>query len=111
MKPIVWCGDSLRSVRAFPEDARRESGHQLNRVQQGLDPQDWRPMASVGPGVREVRIRVEGQFRILYIAKFPDAIYVLCAFEKKSQKTPQRELRLAADRLQLILEERRRQRR
>jgi phage-related protein len=111
MKPIVWCGDSLRSVRAFPEDARRESGHQLNRVQQGLDPHDWKPMSSVGPGVREVRIRVEGQFRILYIAKLPDAIYVLCAFEKKSQKTPQRELQLAADRLQLILEERRRQRR
>ena len=111
MKPIVWCGDSLRSVRAFPEDARRESGHQLNRVQQGLDPQDWKPISSVGPGVREVRIRVEGQFRILYIAKLPDAIYVLCAFEKKSQKAPQRELRLAADRLQLILEERRRQRR
>lgn len=111
MKPIVWCGDSLRRVRGFPEDARRESGHQLNRVQQGLDPKDWKPMATVGPGVREIRIRQEGEFRILYIAKLPDAVYVLSAFEKKSQKAPQRELQLATDRLHLVMEERRRQRR
>jgi phage-related protein len=111
VKPIVWCGDSLRSVRAFPDDARRESGHQLNRLQQGFDPKDWKPMTTVGPGVREIRIRLEGQFRILYIANLPDAVYVLCAFEKKSQKTPQRELQLATNRLHLVLEERRRQRR
>ena len=68
-------------------------------------------MTSVGPGVREIRIRLEGEFRILYIAKLPDAVYVLSAFEKKSQRTPQRELQPATDRLHLILEERRRQRR
>ena len=100
----------MRSVRAFPDDARRESGHQLNRVQQGVDPNDWKPMTTIGPGVREIRVRLEGQFRILYIARLPDAVYVLFAFEKKSQKTPQRELQLATDRLHLILEERRRQR-
>jgi predicted XRE-type DNA-binding protein len=63
-------------------------------------------MTTVGPGVREIRIRLEGQFRILYVSKLPDAVYVLCAFEKKSQKTPQRELQLATERLHLILEER-----
>ena len=110
MKPIIWCSDSLRKIRGFPEDARREGGHQLNRVQHGLDAKDWKPMTSAGPGVREIRIRLEGEFRILYIAKLPDAVYVLSAFEKKSQRTPQRELQLATDRLHLILQERRRQR-
>ncbi len=111
MKPIVWCGDSLRKIRDFPDDARRESGHQLNRVQQGLDPKDWKPMTTVGVGVREIRIHHDGEFRVLYVAKLPEAIYVLNAFEKKTRKTPQRELDLAADRFRSVVEERRRQRR
>lgn len=111
MTPIVWCGDSLRKVRGFPEGARGEGGHQLNRVQQGLDPSDWKPMTTVGIGVREIRIHHDGEFRVLYVAKFPEAIYVLSAFEKKSRQTPQNEIRLAADRLRSVMEGRRRQRR
>jgi phage-related protein/predicted XRE-type DNA-binding protein len=79
--------------RGFPEDARSESGHQLNRVQQGLDPSDWKPTTTVGTGVRELRIYQDGEFRILYVAKFPEVIYVLSAFEKKSQKTAARGIR------------------
>ena len=111
MKPIVWCGDSLRRLRDFPEDARRESGHQLNRVQQGFEPKDWKPMSTIGAGVREVRIHQSGEFRVLYVAKLPEAIYVLSAFEKKTRKTPQRELELATDRFRSVAEERRRRRR
>jgi len=109
MKPIVWCGDSLRKFRGFPEGARGEGGHQLNRVQQGLDPR-LEAMTTVGMGVREIRIHQDGEFRVLYVAKFPEAIYVLSAFEKKSRQTPQNEIRLAADRLRSVMEERRRQR-
>jgi phage-related protein len=111
VKAIVWCGDSLRKIRDFPEAARRESGHQLNRVQHGRDPKDWKPMTTVGPGVREIRIHQDGEFRVLYVAKLPEAIYVLNAFEKKTRETPQRELDLAADRFRSVVEERRRQRR
>jgi phage-related protein len=111
VKPIVWCGDSLRKIRSFPEAARGEGGHQLNRMQQGLDPHDWKPMTTVGIGVRELRIHQDGEFRVLYVAKFPEAIYVLSAFEKKSRQTPQNEVRLAADRLRSVIEARRRQRR
>lgn len=110
VKSIVWCGDSLRKIRAFPDAARGEGGHQLNRVQQGIDPSDWKPMTTVGIGVREIRIHQDGEFRVLYVAKFPEVIYVLSAFEKKSRQTPQNEIRLAADRLRSVVEERRRQR-
>jgi len=66
---------------------KRESGYQLDRVQHGLDPQDWKPMTSIGASVREIRIQDQGQYRIIYVAKFSDAIYVLHAFQKKTQKT------------------------
>ena len=107
----MWCGDSLRKMRGFPKGARAEGGHQLNRVQQGLDPNDWKPITSVGVGVREVRIHQDGEHRVLYVAKFPETIYVLGAFEKKSRQTTQSEIRLAADRLRSVINERRRQRR
>ena len=67
--------------------AKHEAGHQLDRVQRGLDPTDWKPMQSIGRGVREIRIRQEGQYRVIYVASLDDRIYVLHAFTKKSQKT------------------------
>ena len=102
---------SAEDFAVFREEARRESGHQLNRVQQGLEPKDWKPVSTVGPGVREMRIHQSGEFRVLYVANLPEAIYVLSAFEKKTRKTPQRELELAADRFRSVAQERRRQRR
>ena len=92
MKPIAFCGQSLEKVRDVPAPAKREAGYQLDRVQRGLDPVDWKSMTSIGRGVREIRIHEDGQFRIIYVAKFEDAIYVLHAFRKKSQKTPKADI-------------------
>ncbi len=87
-KQIEFCGDSLDVLRQFPEGARRRAGHELDRVQHGIEPLDWKPMNSVGAGVREIRILDEsGIFRVMYVAKFADAVYVLHCFQKKTQKT------------------------
>jgi len=100
LKPIAFCGDSLNELRAFPEGARQEAGFQLYRVQPGLDPADWKPMATIGRGVREIRIRDEaGAYRVIYIATFTEAVYVLHAFQKKTQRTAKRDGDLAASRL------------
>ena len=101
MKPLSFLGSSLDEVRAFPDTARREAGHQLDRVQRGLDPEDWKPMQGVGSGVQEVRIRDQaGAFRVIYVATRPEAVYVLHAFQKKTQTTSKRDLDVAAARLQ-----------
>jgi phage-related protein len=69
MKPIEWLGSSKADVRAFPENARIDAGWQLELIQRGDDPDDWKPMQSVGPGVREIRIReASGAFRVIYLA-------------------------------------------
>ena len=103
MRPLTFVGDSLERIRDFPLEARKEAGVQLHKVQLGLDPSDWKPMPSVGLGVREIRIRDEmGAFRILYVTRIEDAVYVLHAFQKKTQRTPQRELELAVARLKQI---------
>ena len=108
MKPIAWCGDSIERLRDFPDDARRLAGHQLDKVQRGHDPDDWKPMPSIGLGVREIRIRAQGQFRVIYLAKFEEAVYVLHAFGKKTQRTARRDLELATTRFRELLEVRRR---
>lgn len=103
MKPLVFLGDALEQLRGFPEAARRQAGVQLHKIQLGLDPADWKPMATVGPGVREIRIRDDaGAFRVMYVAKIGDAVYVLHAFQKKTQQTAKRDLDLAASRLRQI---------
>jgi len=100
VKLIAFQGGSLNDLRAFPTEARREAGHQLNRVQRGLEPDDWKPMPSVGPGVREVRVRDDtGAFRVVYTATRPEAVYILHAFQKKTQQTARRDLDLARARL------------
>jgi phage-related protein len=103
MKPVVFLGDSRARIRDFPETTRRQAGMELRRVQAGLDPSNWKPMAGVGSGVREIRIRdAAGAFRVLYIASFAEAVYVLHAFHKKSQATARRDLELASLRLTLL---------
>jgi phage-related protein len=103
MKRIEFLGDSLDQVRDFAQGARKEAGVQLHKVQQGFDPSDWKPMTSVGPGVREIRIRDDaGAFRILYVAQRAEAVYVLHAFQKKTPQTAKRDLDLAATRLRQI---------
>ena len=106
MKPIVWLGDSLVRVRDFPADAKRELGYQLERVQNEREPADWKPMSSVGVGVNEIRARIGGAFRVIYVAKFQEAVYVLHAFQKKSSKTARRNVELARDRFRVLIRER-----
>lgn len=99
MKTIRFRGSALGDLRAFPETARREAGYQLDKVQNEQMPTDWKPMATVGKGVQEIRIRDEsGAFRVIYVAKFSDAIYVLHCFQKKTQKTSKADIDLAATR-------------
>ena len=94
-KPIVWLGTSLDDLRAFPDRARRAAGQALAEVQEGLEPSNWKPMRTVGPGVNEIRVRVGRDFRVLYVAKFADAVYVLHAFEKNARKTNWSDLEIA----------------
>ena len=108
MKPLEWLGDSLECIRRFPDEARRASGYQLERVQSGEDPGDFKHMPSVGLGVQEIRVRIGGAFRVIYIAKFSEAIYVLHAFQKKSRQTNKSDIELARQRLKALLEERKR---
>jgi phage-related protein len=103
MHEIVWLGTSKRDVRLFPEDARREAGYQLDKVQRGYEPDDWKSMTAIGVGVREIRIREpSGAFRILYVVRFGEAVYVLHAFQKKTQRTRAGDLELAKERLRQI---------
>jgi phage-related protein len=105
-KTIRFCGGALGDLRAFPDAARRDAGYQLDRVQNGLDPADWKPMTTVGAGVREIRIReASGAFRVLYVAKFADAIYVLHCFQKKTQTTGKTDLDLATKRYRDLMRE------
>lgn len=106
-KPIGWLGSARRDVRAFPADARRDAGFQLRRVQQGLEPNNWKAMPTIGPGVREIRIHTDLEHRVFYVAAFAEAVYVLHAFEKRTRKTPPRELQLARDRFRALVTRRR----
>jgi phage-related protein len=103
LKPIAFLGGALDMIRAFPEGVRKEAGVQLHKVQQGFPPSDWKPMRTVGPGVAEIRIHDEaGAFRVIYIATRDDAVYVLHAFQKKSERTAKRDVDIAATRLKQI---------
>ena len=103
MKPITFLGDSRKRIRDFPEGVRSDVGRQLLRVQRGGEPADWKPMSSIGPGVREIRVReASGAFRVIYVANVADRIYVLHAFKKTSQKTPPQDLKVAEARLKQI---------
>ena len=106
-KPVEWLGDSRDRVQAFPADARGEIGFELWEVQQGKEPSDWKPMPSVGLGVNEIRVRTGNAYRLIYVARFSEAVYVLHAFEKKSRKTSKPDLELARKRFRTMTEERR----
>lgn len=98
-KPLRWVGSSVEDLRGFPAGARREAGHQLHRVQMGLMANDWKAMSSVGRGVYEIRIRAGRAFRVFYVARFDEAVYVLHAFDKRTQKTRQADIEIGRERL------------
>lgn len=105
-KPVEFRASSLHDLRAFPAMARREVGYQIDRVQNEHEPDDWKPMSSIGAGVQEIRIRdAAGAFRVVYVAKFTDAIYVLHCFQKKIMKTGKTDLDLAESRYRDLLKE------
>jgi phage-related protein len=105
-KPVEFRGSSLPDLRTFPKSARREAGHQIDQVQLGLEPDDWKPMLVIGSGVREIRIRdAAGAVRVMYVAKFVPAVYVLHCFQKATQKTRKSDLDLATRRYRELTKE------
>lgn len=107
VKPVEFLGSSLDDLRAFPLLTRREAGHQIDQVQNGQEPDDWKPMSVVGHGVKEIRIRdPAGAFRVIYVAKFAEAVYVLHCFQKKTEKTSRFDVDLASKRYRHLLQER-----
>ena len=102
-KSLAWLGSSLEDIRAFPKDARRDAGYELGRVQQATD---WKPMASVGAGVTEIRVHTGAEHRVFYIAKFEESIYVLHAFEKRTRRTARSDIALAKKRLADLIRQR-----
>lgn len=106
-KRLLWAGSSKNELRGFPVEARRVAGYQLWLVQQGRNPDDWKPLSSVGIGVREIRVHTGREHRVIYIAHFEEGIYVLHAFEKKTRQTPKRNLELAKFRLRDLTKGRR----
>lgn len=107
IKQIEFLGSSLADLSKFPISARREAGFQLFQVQMGANPDDWKPMNGIGAGVREIRIRdSSGAFRVIYVASFADAVYVLHCFQKKTQATRDHDLELAGQRFRKLQRER-----
>jgi phage-related protein len=102
MKPLIFIGTSLDDLKNFPDEARRAAGFELYAVQCGLEPSDWRPMPAIGSGVKEIRLHVLGEWRIIFVAKFEDAVYVLHSFQKKDRKTSQKDIDLARKRYRQI---------
>lgn len=105
-KPLIWLGDSREAITAFPDHVRKIAGFQLWRVQCGLEPNDWKPMPSVGLGVQEIRVHTGAEHRVLYVATFAEAVYVLHAFEKRTRQTPNDDLDVARQRLRLLIDQR-----
>lgn len=112
-KPIDWRGSSFKDLtdeNVFSLEARKEAGTQLRKIQRGDDPDDWKPFDDVGAGTKEVRIKLtDGAFRVMYVAKFPEAVYVLHCFKKKTQKTSQHDTDLAKRRYKAVIQERSKQ--
>ena len=107
-KQILWVGSSYDDLLAFPDDARRQAGFQLGKLQAGVEPDDWKPFNDVGAGTREIRIREnDGAFRIMYVAKFEEALYVLHCFQKKTQATSRRDKEITKTRYRAVIDARR----
>ena len=106
-KPIRWVGSAYDDLLAFPRDARKEAGFQLGKVQAGLEPTDWKPFDDVGSGTKEIRLReASGVFRVMYVAKFEEAIYVLHCFQKKTQATSKQDKAIIGARYRAVVKTR-----
>ena len=106
LKPITWLGDSLTRLRAAPVDIRSDAGYQLDLVQRGEPPADFKPMPDVGSGVMEIRLHGDREFRVFYVARFEEAVYVLHCFIKKTQATRKADMDLGKQRYSALVEAR-----
>ncbi|CAM3408290.1 hypothetical protein SB6411_05509 [Klebsiella spallanzanii] len=107
-KSIAWIGSSFEDLLSFPEDVRKDAGYQLHRLQAGLEAADWKPMSEIGRGVEEIRLRqTSGTFRIIYLSRFGNAVYVLHCFSKKTQRISDHDKRIARVRFQAVQQEHR----
>jgi phage-related protein len=108
-KPIDWRGSSLDELREFPETARKQAGYELRKLQHGEIPDDWRPFPEIGPVANEIRVDYpDGWFRVMYVAKFAEAVYVLHSFQKKTRKTSRGDVEIARARYRTVVQERKR---
>ena len=106
MKQLLRTGNSYKALTAFPKEIRQAAGFQLHLIQQGHDPDDWKPMQSIGASVREIRVHVAGEHRIIYLARFEEDVYILHAFRKKTQKTAKQDLDIARARFRDVIQHR-----
>ncbi len=106
MKDLLWIGSSFKTLTAFPKAVKQVAGFQLHLIQQGKDPNDWKPMPSIGAGVREIRVHTEGEHRIIYLAKFEEGVYILHTFRKKTQRTAKKDLDIARARFREVIQHR-----
>jgi phage-related protein len=105
-KPIYWVGTSYQDLLLFSVGARQQAGYQLHRIQNGLEPENWKLLSTIGAGVKEIRIKEnEGIYRIIYVAKLEIRIYVLHAFQKKTQKIRKQDIDIAKVRYSAISQE------
>ena len=105
-KPLYWVGSSYKDILSFPVSVKQEAGYQLHRVQNGLDPENWKPFTMIGAGVKEIRIKEgNGIFRIVYVAKLDEKAFVLHAFQKKTQKTRKQDIAIARTRYEAVVQE------
>lgn len=103
-KALRWIGSAYDDLLAFPRDVRRQAGFQLGKIQAGLDPEDWKPFDELGAGTREIRLRdSSGIFRVMYVAKFEEAVYILHCFQKKAQAARKHDKHIAAVRYRAVV--------
>ncbi|MFT6916635.1 MAG: phage-related protein [Motiliproteus sp.] len=106
-KEVRWIDTSLDDIKAFPREAMIEAGYQLNLIQHGLDPENFKWFKAVGAGVKEIRIKQpDSIFRVMYVAKFDEAVYVLHCFQKKDEQTLKKDVDLAKKRYDGLMNQR-----
>ncbi len=103
MRTVVFEGDTLEVIRNLPDNARLRTGYEIDLVQRDKEPENWKPFPSVGQGVREIRVQVDRQFRVMYLVKFENKVHVLHVFEKKTQKTRNTDIKIAKSRLKAVI--------
>ena len=103
MKKVVFEGDTLDIIRQLPEKPKNRIGYEIDRLQRNLEPIDWKPFSSIGSGVREIRIKINELYRVIYVAKFGNKIHILHVFKKKTQKTRQSDINIAKNRFNEVI--------